>query len=928
MIRWAIQHYFHHIEKLAFTPWELKEDLSFNRLLSQLAAETQRTPVAALVLGQFPVIRLEDAFGLAQACWCPLNSPLPGAVARQYPVVLSGTFGHFTLYEQGLQSDASQPHERKKFQAMLAKTLKAVHPSNPGLQKALADFARYEPMAHTAFLEQLQADTLAYPPLRGGLQYMKSLLKARLSRTVPLEEVRMALWVHACFEQLVVPCLPNPTPVTDDGLYQTLAKFCKEMPGNWGRILQAGHWRDRLQQLGSAVEAGESTNPTRWLWPFLAKICKQHWQTFLSAQQAAESQHGLFRHSPHQPSAEITRQTSGAETPTQTPILADQSPYWAPGLQHATKAVVLCPTVEMRYFRAATSLNPAVIALQEPWKLQTLLAHDQQQLFPHHAEGQKEQIRTLLQQSFREVWLDLTAKLEQYPPEDNSWEKVWQDAAARLLPEGQVTALVPEAWLAGGAFQASKDALCSQYNRVEIYNWQPGFSPALTFTPMCWLKAWNTDQAEKGVFVYSFLWEGNRKKADFAAASTCTPDAPWLPDLPPYCLYLFPNSYSPSVHSVLLPPPQPSEEGKKPGKNARKEPSVIPAPFSPSGMSAQQYTWDAVWENIDTAGSWLHWFHEPVSGHYHPLASPRPIGQMAQYRHSLVTFPLTDSQGLQRVQAHYGKQLAQQQTLAELQAGEAFTQQLGQLGNFTRNLPVLHKFTLQMQQMLETARPKGKLKATHCHTLLSILADLQAKVQQLLSGARERRSLFEQTLAVIAAIREGLVALQTLVQQLETKREALTAENLGYYLYGLFHHPAYQASQWYSLPNPVVPLFREFWAMAECGKSLSNLHSSLPPALSVKPVAPAGKNWKIEGEGGKVIFKDQTEWAIPPMVLQGGLLGQPLLAWWLTAMNDWLPTESGKPDGNLAGAFRQMMETLEAIAEVQARLHTLPLETP
>jgi hypothetical protein len=147
------------------------------------------------------------------------------------------------------------------------------------------------------------------------------------------------------------------------------------------------------------------------------------------------------------------------------------------------------------------------------------------------------------------------------------------------------------------------------------------------------------------------------------------------------------------------------------------------------------------------------------------------------------------------------------------------------LATITRQLPVLHRFTVQLEQL--NPQPKQKeLPPEQQKGALETLKNFSTKIQQLGQHARERRNVFKQAAALATQ-------LQQLWQQVSEQRDRqqklidqLTPATFVHYLYAVLHNPNYQQlyTYWLAQQLPRIPLYKAFFTFAGIGEELLQLH--------------------------------------------------------------------------------------------------------
>ncbi|MEH0154943.1 type ISP restriction/modification enzyme [Limibacter armeniacum] len=147
--------------------------------------------------------------------------------------------------------------------------------------------------------------------------------------------------------------------------------------------------------------------------------------------------------------------------------------------------------------------------------------------------------------------------------------------------------------------------------------------------------------------------------------------------------------------------------------------------------------------------------------------------------------------------------------------------QTSKLGVFSQQMPVLHKFTRQMVALLDS-EPTDAF-AEQLNTLIGHYFD---KLKMLMKGAKERRKLFEGILNILSSMEAYLYDADSTRIEAKQKLEAITHENIFYYVIAVLHHPDYQrifAKELVAVV-PRIPMLKDFWKWAEAGKSLAALY--------------------------------------------------------------------------------------------------------
>ncbi|MBX2844201.1 MAG: hypothetical protein KTR26_20715 [Flammeovirgaceae bacterium] len=167
---------------------------------------------------------------------------------------------------------------------------------------------------------------------------------------------------------------------------------------------------------------------------------------------------------------------------------------------------------------------------------------------------------------------------------------------------------------------------------------------------------------------------------------------------------------------------------------------------------------------------------------------------------------------------------------------------LQKISPLSKNLPVLHKFTLKIASLSKSKEQKLIAPAL-ANEIVFVIQNFEKKLQLLGKDAKERKKMIETLKKNLSVTKSELLKIGKSVEELEQKKAMLSKENIFYYTYAILLDPDYQKQFQENLKNnvPRIPLKPDFWKYCENGKLLVELHLGLQEI----PGYPISKNEQI-----------------------------------------------------------------------------------
>jgi hypothetical protein len=232
-------------------------------------------------------------------------------------------------------------------------------------------------------------------------------------------------------------------------------------------------------------------------------------------------------------------------------------------------------------------------------------------------------------------------------------------------------------------------------------------------------------------------------------------------------------------------------------------------------------------------------------------------------------------------------QLEKEHLLSSSPVGAANMKELVEgLVKLSKNLPVLHKYTLKIFNLLPR-KAEGNLNTEKAIEIFNIVQEYEAKILTLSKGAKERQKQYNQlkeSLLHIKSALEDTIRIEDITKQ---KIQFITTENIFYYIFGVL-------SAKRQIDEEVFITFEEnFWGVAEKGKlELEKILLSekiTPFELEVienegiieednKTKLRANKTSGTLAIDSKTILK-----GIPSTAWDKKINGKPILIWWIEA---------------------------------------------
>ncbi|WP_020532426.1 type ISP restriction/modification enzyme [Flexithrix dorotheae] len=161
---------------------------------------------------------------------------------------------------------------------------------------------------------------------------------------------------------------------------------------------------------------------------------------------------------------------------------------------------------------------------------------------------------------------------------------------------------------------------------------------------------------------------------------------------------------------------------------------------------------------------------------------------------------------------------------------------------FSKNLPVLHKFTLKIAAILK-ANKNDLIDPEMAREIVDIILSFEKKLLILGKDAKERKKMITTLKNYLSETKTELLNIGKKIEELKQKQTWLTKQNIFYYIYGILLDPDFQGEFQEELKNnfPRIPLKQDFWRYSSNGKKLMDLHLN----YSEIPGFPISKNEEI-----------------------------------------------------------------------------------
>ncbi|GAB4332450.1 MAG: hypothetical protein OHK0038_08180 [Flammeovirgaceae bacterium] len=227
-----------------------------------------------------------------------------------------------------------------------------------------------------------------------------------------------------------------------------------------------------------------------------------------------------------------------------------------------------------------------------------------------------------------------------------------------------------------------------------------------------------------------------------------------------------------------------------------------------------------------------------------------------------------------------------EQLLSNSSVGAANMKELVEgLVKLSRNLPVLHKYTLRIFNLLPR-KAEGNLMTEKALAIFRIVEEYEAKILALSKGAKERQKQYNQLKDSILQIKSVLEETIKIEEYAKQKVQLINPENIFYYVFGILSCKR-------QLEEEVFITFEDdFWQIAEKGKN--KLDKILFPEKLMPFPLERFESEEFNGEvklkfklnkanGTFAIDSKTTLKGIPEFVWEKKLNGKPIISWWIEA---------------------------------------------
>jgi hypothetical protein len=229
-------------------------------------------------------------------------------------------------------------------------------------------------------------------------------------------------------------------------------------------------------------------------------------------------------------------------------------------------------------------------------------------------------------------------------------------------------------------------------------------------------------------------------------------------------------------------------------------------------------------------------------------------------------------------------QAEKEHLLASSPVGAANMKELVEgLVKLSKNLPVLHKYTLKIFNLLPR-KAEGNLNTEKALEIFKIVQEYEAKILALSKGAKERQKQYNQLKESLLQIKSALEDTIRIEEIAKQKTDFINVENIFNYVFGVL-------SAKRQLEEEVFITFEDdFWGIAEQGKV--ELEKILSPEKLEKYTVEVIENEDITDEikpkfrtnktsGTLTIDTKTTLKGIPSTAWDKKINGKPILIWWI-----------------------------------------------
>ncbi|MDW7691301.1 type ISP restriction/modification enzyme [Flammeovirgaceae bacterium SG7u.111] len=401
----------------------------------------------------------------------------------------------------------------------------------------------------------------------------------------------------------------------------------------------------------------------------------------------------------------------------------------------------------------------------------------------------------------------------------------------RVKKDGSFQLVLPKVFATAKAFEGLRNWLCAKFQNLWLLPLQfdAAGNPNEDFYLLCEGNGSGKPKAtlrvfsEKAPTLHQVF--GQWKTLQRSSLNEQPIDQPWVVEKGSDFENLFPLFEKGNPSAIFKNLAKPTET-EPPFSLSSSEASVMVQPFIPAFSKGK------VEKPIP------HIFISQTEKGFIPFAGLAPFSK--EYKGKVFGFSLEKNIQKEAVKAfekHYEALKTKQLNKVRTGLTQDIEQMLKELDTFTKNLPVIHKFTLKM--VGDFAELGTNFSFANSGELAETVALLDAKTKQLYKSAQERKTLFEKVLRKTDRLQKLLKQLENEEKEIEHAIGKIDEERLFYYTYAILNHLEFAEEYGEKLSKNLakIPLYDEFREFAKRGKSLFELHSvQVEPDLLPAPI--------------------------------------------------------------------------------------------